>query len=50
MSVNIETQDYIKQKEIERQRQNLNNNNNNDISTYVISAIIVFVLYFIFFK
>ena len=35
MSVNIETQDYIKQKEIQRQRQNRNNNNNDLIwSTY----------------
>lgn len=48
--VNIETQNYIKQKEIERQRQNQDNNNNNDIATYIVSAIIVFVLYFIFFK
>ena len=30
MSVNIETQDYIKQKEIQRQRQNQNNNNEQD--------------------
>ena len=50
MSVNIETQDYIKQKEIQRQRQNQNNNNNNDFVTYVIAAIIVFFIYVILFN
>ena len=49
MSVNIETQDYIKQKEIQRQRQN-QNNNNNDFVTYAIAAIIVFFIYAIFFN
>ena len=44
MSVNIETQDYIKQKEIQRQRQN--QNNNNDFVTYAIAAIIVFFILF----
>ena len=43
MSVNIETQDYIKQKEMEKQRQN--QNNNNDLVTYAIAAIIVFFIY-----
>ena len=50
MSVNIETQDYIKQKEIQRQRQNQNNNNNNDFVTYAIAAIIVFFIYVILFN
>ena len=49
MSVNIETQDYIKQKEIQRQRQN-QNNNNNDFLTYAIAAIIVFFIYAILFN
>ena len=49
MSVNIETQDYIKQKEIQRQRQN-QNNNNNDFVTYAIAAIIVFFIYTILFN
>ena len=49
MSVNIETQDYIKQKEIQRQRQN-QNNNNNDFVTYTIAAIIVFFIYAILFN
>ena len=49
MSVNIETQDYIKQKEIQRQRQN-QNNNNNDFVTYFIAAIIVFFIYAILFN
>lgn len=49
MSVNIETQDYIKQKEIQRQRQN-QNNNNNDFVTYAIAAIIVFFIYAILFN
>ena len=48
MSVNIETQDYIKQKEMEKQRQN--QNNNNDFATYVIAAIIVFFIYAILFS
>ena len=48
MSVNIETQDYIKQKEIQRQRQN--QNNNNDLATYIIAAIIVFFIYAILFN
>lgn len=48
MSVNIETQDYIKQKEMEKQRQN--QNNNNDFATYVIAAIIVFFIYAILFN
>ena len=48
MSVNIETQDYIKQKEMEKQRQN--QNNNNDFATYVIAAIIVFFIYVILFN
>ena len=48
MSVNIETQDYIKQKEIQRQRQN--QNNNNDFVTYFIAAIIVFFIYTILFN
>lgn len=48
MSVNIETQDYIKQKEIQRQRQN--QNNNNDFVTYAIAAIIVFFIYVILFN
>ena len=48
MSVNIETQDYIKQKEIQRQKQN--QNNNNDFVTYVIAAIIVFFIYAILFN
>ena len=47
MSVNIETQDYIKQKEIQRQRQN---QNNNDFVTYAIAAIIVFFIYAILFN
>ena len=52
MSVNIETQDYIKQKEIQRQRQNQNNNNNNnnDFVTYAIATIIVFFIYAILFN
>ena len=50
MSVNIETQDYIKQKEIQRQRQNQNNNNNDDFVTYAIAAIIVFFIYAILFN
>ena len=50
MSVNIETQDYIKQKEIQRQRQNQNNNNNNDFVTYAIAAIIVFFIYAVLFN
>ena len=49
MSVNIETQDYIKQKENQRQRQN-QNNNNNDFVTYAIAAIIVFFIYAILFN
>ena len=49
MSVNIETQDYIKQKEIQRQRQN-QNNNNNDFVTYFVAAIIVFFIYVILFN
>ena len=48
MSVNIETQDYIKKKEIQRQRQN--QNNNNDFVTYAIAAIIVFFIYAILFN
>lgn len=48
MSVNIETQDYIKQKEMERQRQN--QNKNNDLVIYFISAIIVFLVYAILFN
>lgn len=48
MSVNIETQDYIKQKEMEKQRQN--QNNNNDFVTYFIAAIIVFFIYAILFN
>lgn len=48
MSVNIETQDYIKQKEMERQRQNQNNDNN--LVTYAIAAIIVFFIYAILFN
>ena len=48
MSVNIETQNYIKQKEMERQRQN--QNNNNDFVTYAIAAIIVFFIYAILFN
>ena len=48
MSVNIETQDYIKQKEIQRQKQN--QNNNNDFVTYAIAAIIVFFIYAILFN
>ena len=48
MSVNIETQDYIKQKEIQRQRQN--QNNNNDLVIYFISAIILFFIYAILFN
>ena len=50
MSVNIETQDYIKKKEIQRQRQNQNNNNNNDLATYIIAAIIVFFIYAVLFN
>ena len=49
MSVNIETQDYIKQKEMEKQRQN-QNNNNNDFVSYFIAAIIVFFIYAILFN
>ena len=49
MSVNIETQDYIKKKEMEKQRQN-QNNNNNDFATYIIAAIIVFFIYAILFN
>lgn len=48
MRVNIETQDYIKQKEIEKQRQN--QNNNNDFVTYAIVAIIVFFIYVVLFN
>ena len=48
MSVNIETQDYIKQKEMKRQKQN--QNNNNDFVTYFIAAIIVFFIYAILFN
>lgn len=48
MSVNIETQDYIKQKEMEKQRQN--QNNNNDFVSYFIAAIIVFFIYAILFN
>ena len=48
MSVNIETQDYIKKKEIEKQRQN--QNNNNDLATYIIAAIIVFFIYAVLFN
>lgn len=48
MSVNIETQDYIKQNEMERQRQN--QNNNNDFVTYVVAAIIVFFIYAVLFN
>ena len=48
MSVNIETQDYIKQTEMEKQRQN--QNNNNDFVTYAIAAIIVFFIYAILFN
>lgn len=51
MSVNIETQDYIKKKEMEKQKQNQNNNNNNnDFVTYAIAAIIVFFIYAILFN
>lgn len=49
MSVNIETQDYIKQKEMKKQKQN-QNNNNNDFVTYAIAAIIVFFIYAILFN
>ena len=48
MSVNIETQDYIKKKEMEKQRQN--HNNNNDFVTYAIAAFIVFFIYVILFN
>ena len=48
MSINIETQDYIKKKEMEKQRQN--QNNNNDFVTYAIAAIIVFFIYAILFN
>ena len=48
MSVNIETQDYIKKKEMEKQRQN--QNNNNDVVTYAIAAIIVFFIYAVLFN
>ena len=48
MSVNIETQDYIKKKEMEIQRQN--QNTNNDLATYIIGAIIVFFIYAILFN
>ena len=48
MSVNIETQDYIKKKEMEKQRQN--QNNNNDFVTYAIAAIIVFFIYAVLFN
>lgn len=48
MSVNIETQDYIKQKKMEKQRQN--QNSNNDFVTYVIAAIIVFFIYAVLFN
>ena len=48
MSVNIETQDYIKKKEMEKQRQN--QNNNNDFGTYAIAAIIVFFIYAVLFN
>lgn len=48
MIVNIETQDYIKQKEIEKQKQN--QNRNNDFVTYVIAAIIVFFIYAVLFN
>ena len=50
MSVNIETQDYIKQKEIQRQRQNQHNNNDNDFVTYFIAAILVFFIYAVLFN
>lgn len=48
MSVNIETQDYIKKKEMERQKQNQNNDNN--LVTYAIATIIVFFIYVILFN
>lgn len=48
MSVNIETQDYIKQKEMEKQRQE--QNRNNDLTIYFISAIIVFFIYAVLFN
>ena len=48
MSVNIETQDYIKKKEMEKNKQN--QNNNNDFVTYAIAAIIVFFIYAILFN
>lgn len=48
MSVNIETQDYIKKKEMERQKQNQNNDNN--LVTYAIATIIVFFIYAILFN
>ena len=48
MSVIIETQDYIKKKEMEKQRQN--QNNNNDFVTYAIAAIIVFFIYAVLFN
>ena len=48
MSVNIETQDYIKQKEMEKQIQN--QNNNNDFVSYAIAAIIVFFIYAVLFN
>ena len=50
MSVNIETQDYIKQKEMEKEKQRQNQNNNNDFVTYAIAAIIVFFIYAILFN
>ena len=48
MSVNIETQDYIKKKEMKKQKQN--QNNNNDFVTYAIAAIIVFFIYAVLFN
>ena len=48
MSVNIETQDYIKKKEMGKQRQN--QNNNNDVVTYAIATIIVFFIYAVLFN
>lgn len=48
MSVNIETQDYIRQKKMERQKQN--QNNNNYFVTYAIATIIVFFIYAILFN
>ena len=50
MSVNIETQDYIKKKEMEKEKQRQNQNNNNDLATYIIAAIIVFFIYAVLFN